>query len=216
MDAGLVGNITTVVRSGLGDNITNGIVAASAIVVAVMAFLGVNTWRKEMTGKAKYELARKLMVRAYSVRDKLKKCTFPISGPTEWADRVRITHETVAVSQVLNDWHARAKRVQAVFEELPELDALAWESKAVFDETTSNEVLEAVKMLRSEYGNIASAVQMYFAAKYHHTKSGEGGKLPDDVKRLESVVYWGIRHESDQADIAVEKLSDTLRKYLRG
>jgi chromate transport protein ChrA len=37
------------------------VVGFSALVVAIVAFFGLRTWRKELTGKAKYEIARNIV-----------------------------------------------------------------------------------------------------------------------------------------------------------
>ena len=38
------------------------VVGLCAVVVAVVAFFGLRTWRKELTGKAQFEVARDMML----------------------------------------------------------------------------------------------------------------------------------------------------------
>jgi len=47
--------------------IINGVVAVSAAFGATAAWLGVNTWRKQLVGKSEYELARRLLKSAFEI-----------------------------------------------------------------------------------------------------------------------------------------------------
>jgi hypothetical protein len=47
------------------------LIAASSI-AAVVALLGLRTWKKQLKGRTDYELARRLLKSAYAVRDALQ------------------------------------------------------------------------------------------------------------------------------------------------
>ena len=45
------------------------LVGLSAIFLSIIAFLGLNTWRKEIKGKSEYQLAKNVLKSVYNVRD---------------------------------------------------------------------------------------------------------------------------------------------------
>ena len=44
-------------------------VGISAIVVAVLGFIGLRQWRKELTGKSKFDIARRMAILSFRFRD---------------------------------------------------------------------------------------------------------------------------------------------------
>jgi hypothetical protein len=48
-------------------SISDIIVAISAVAVAFFAYSGVNAWKKELAGKAAFEVAKRIMQSAYKV-----------------------------------------------------------------------------------------------------------------------------------------------------
>jgi len=59
------------------------ITAVSAVITAGIAIYGLSTWRKEMSGKARFQIARKLMVEAIRVREGFSWVRFPITASEE-------------------------------------------------------------------------------------------------------------------------------------
>ena len=93
-------------------------IGTSAIFVAVMAFLGLQTWRKELTGKAKFDLAHDLMLTGFKLKAHSEDARNPFTYLTESAGRSRQEDETPNVSQVLDEWYAKASRLKPLQEDL--------------------------------------------------------------------------------------------------
>jgi len=54
------------------------IVALAAIVTGCVAVYGINSWRRETTGKAKFEAAKALLVAGYKVRNEIRSARSPL------------------------------------------------------------------------------------------------------------------------------------------
>ena len=61
-------------------------VGLSAIFVAVTAWRGVSSWKKELKGKAEYETARCLLRSTHKLRDELKDGRIPAIFPSEYPE----------------------------------------------------------------------------------------------------------------------------------
>ncbi len=81
-------------------------IGVSALVVAIVAFCGLRTWRRELTGKAKFEVARNVMSSSLRLRDQFKWARFPITSSAESVGRSRQEDENAEVSRVLDIWYA--------------------------------------------------------------------------------------------------------------
>ena len=93
-------------------------VGGSAIVIALAAVKGLRAWRKEMTGKAKFEVSRTVMRHSTKAADLFRLVRFPVVQSDEWYGREVSQGESSAEAAVLNEWYARSRRLEAVVERL--------------------------------------------------------------------------------------------------
>ena len=61
------------------------IIAAATVTGAVIATFGLKTWRKQLEGSAHFELARRLLLEVYRVRDSVQAVRHPFMEPSEAA-----------------------------------------------------------------------------------------------------------------------------------
>src|SRR4030042_3575314 len=87
------------------------VVGVSAIVVAGVAIYGLNRWQKELAGKAKFEIARNLILLGFQLEADFESARSPFTWSGKSADRERKDNETKDESFILNEWHARKKRL---------------------------------------------------------------------------------------------------------
>ena len=55
------------------------IIALAAITTAAVAIYGITSWRRELSGKANFEVARNLAKAIYLLRDEISYCRDPIT-----------------------------------------------------------------------------------------------------------------------------------------
>jgi len=62
-------------------------VGLSAVAATLLAFQGVNAWRRQLKGTAEYQVARKVLKTVYAVREALIETRARFTFPSEWAGR---------------------------------------------------------------------------------------------------------------------------------
>src|SRR5271154_4428182 len=105
------------------DNMQQILLTAAPIVALLIAWSGLNTWKRQLKGTHDFELSRRLLLTLYKCRDALKSARNPLLQPGE-SDKDR------------NDWEASAyeNRWKAVSEAMSELRAATLESEASWGE----------------------------------------------------------------------------------
>ena len=192
------------------------LVGLSAAAVAGMAGYGVTTWRREMSGRAKFELSRRLMVLFRKVQGGFRTAIFPITSSVEYADRPPLVGESYETAAVLNEYWAKWRRLMPLIEPLSELHELTWESEVVLGAVASNRVCEAEKLLRKKYAHLTVAMQSYFELLRDQAEGvsvaiSEGyiRRLRDEVSPLEQDQFYKEIEET------VDELAFLLRKESR-
>lgn len=67
--------------------ISNISVAGAAFVASYCAVVGLSTWRSELRGRTEYDLAGRLLIGVYGLRDAIAHVRRPNMGPEEYEDR---------------------------------------------------------------------------------------------------------------------------------
>jgi hypothetical protein len=65
------------------------IIGLSAVFATIFAYVGLNTWRKELKGKSEYQLAKDVMKSVYKVRDAFQHVRNPAIFAYEYPDEMR-------------------------------------------------------------------------------------------------------------------------------
>ncbi len=188
----------------------------SAIAVAFFAWLGLRTWRKELIGKARFEVTRNMWHSASGLRSSFEQVRNPFTSSIEWADRAPQTGETAAESQVLNEWHAKAKLFKGVIDNLNRIIEVQWEAEILFDEDSVQSIKDAVKSYRGSYADLSSAISAYFDDRLDEAKTGELHRDQEWLKGLHKIIY-SVKEDNftNQVNDATDKLSLVLKQYVK-
>jgi hypothetical protein len=65
------------------------IIGLSAVFATIFAYIGLNTWRKELKGKAEYQLAKDVLKSVYKVREAFKHVRHPAIFAYEYPEEMR-------------------------------------------------------------------------------------------------------------------------------
>lgn len=190
----------------------------SAITVAVVGVIGLTTWKSQLKGKARFDVARTIMRLALALRKDFKSARFPISSSIESIDRVKRPDESKNESEILDGWHARMKRLRPLIEHLDDLQEAGWEAEAIFDADASVKVSESIAGFRRSYGQLASAIDSLFQHQFNTTITGPIQETPKNyVENLTEVVYSSLDDDSFSMKINeyVDSLASTLKRYVR-
>ena len=203
MDADLVSNASSI---ALG---------VSAVVVVIVASWGINAWRRELKGKAKYELARSLIVVCRKIQAAFEWARFPITLSGEFSERPQLENELPETSKVLNEMWGRGQRLKPLMEYLRELQELAWESEAVLDEEASNKVNEVRRLLQQKYAQLRSGIDAYFELRREQVEGRDVVSQQEFMRGLRHEIYGTTKDEfHKEVDTSTGELASLLKRYL--
>lgn len=192
------------------------VVGVSAFGVAVIAFFGLRTWRKELTGKAKFTLAHDAMLLGFKLKARFEWARDMFTHSVEFTGRSRQENETPNVSQVLDEWYARANRLKPLHEDLIKIQEASWEAQILLDKDSSNRVSEAVTVYRHGYAELSSAIYSHFETRRHEATTGRPYKDQDWLEKLHKIIYAPPEDDfSKQIDEATTKLKSALQAYVK-
>ena len=187
------------------------IVSISAVLVAGSALYGLRAWQRELTGRARHGAALAVIRNALRVRETFEYARGMMTSSGESTERVHEESEPTGMTRVLDEWYARAQRIERLRLDLVPLVEAGWEVEAVFEDEPSARVKAAVAELRAAYGDLSSAAQAYFEGRRDEA-TGASPADKDWLRSLHLTVYARKDDElSNQVEAAVNDLMDTLK-----
>jgi hypothetical protein len=200
------------------NTISNIIVAASAIVVAVAAIVGINTWRKELAGKAIFEAAKKLMESAYKVVDSYQWTAGLMTSSGESIDRARQSNESDAMKQVLDEWYAKSKRFELLLKNYNNLSEANWEVRTIIGSEAVKGIEEKLISIKSEIVNLSSAIFSYFDIRKREADYLGTRQIDlEFVSKMHKIIYQAPdSDEIKKLNSLVIDLEKEFAPYLRG
>jgi hypothetical protein len=197
--------------------ITDIIVSISAVVVAVAAVVGISTWRKELTGKAIFEAAKRMMESAYRVVDGYQWTTNLMTYSPESADRPGQQNESDTVKLVLDEGFARGKRLQTVLHDYNTIADANYEVRTILGLEASKRIQDLLLSMKMEIWNLSSAIYIYFDIRRKEADSGIESRDGDFKNKMRSIVYQSPdSDEIKKLNSLVSDLDKELAPYLRG
>ena len=191
-------------------------VGVSALIVAGVAFFGVRRWRKELTGKAKFDVARNVMFLGLKLKAYFESTRNPFTYSTEYTGRSRQENEPANVSQVLDEWYARGSRLKPLQEDLVKIQEASWEAKILLDKDASKRVSEAIEVFSKSYGELSSAIYSYFEERHREVTSSGATIDHAWLKELHVIIYSRTKDDfSKQIKEATTKLEIALQAYVK-
>lgn len=192
------------------------VIGVSAVVVAVVAFFGLRTWRKELAGKAKFDVARNIMRLGFKFTDDFQAARNPFTWLGEYDSRQQQENESEAESRVLNEWYARNRRLQPLIEDLQKLQEAGWEAETVLGKNSSKRVSEAITVFRHSYAELSSAIDSYFETRHEEVIKHEKYQEQDWLKELKKEIYSAKEDDlSKKIDEAKDQLASALKAYVK-
>jgi hypothetical protein len=192
------------------------VLGLSALAVAIFAWLGLKTWRKELTGKAKFEIARNMMRLGFELKDAFGWVRHPFTRVNEYADRPKQDTEAKDESQIIDEWYAKGNRLRSVAEILNKIIEAQWEAECLLEENSVESIKDAVKSYRESYADLYSAITTYFQCRQQEIRFSKPYKDQEWLEGLHPKIYAITDDEfSKKVEDATERLSSTLKEYVR-
>lgn len=169
-------------------SVTDIITAAAAVGGLIIAAIGLSTWKKQIRGVSEYELAKRLMLEVYQLRDALRSTRNPFLSIAE-GDKDD-TEDTWQIT-------AYKKRWAVVSEVLTRFNVTSLEAEVVWDDAIKKQSKEMDSVIRELY----NAVEMYIRQKNDEALAEDFYRMYDDI------IY-------DKGDN--DKYNTTLNKAVKG
>lgn len=193
--------------------ISDVVVALAAAGAAVAAWAGLRTWRSELRGRHEYELARRLLLVTYRVRDRLASVRNPFLAAEEFPDGYDRSkpewkspeREASATRHVYsNRWDSLAAAMRDFETDALEAEVL-WGSGAE----------QACKALRACVAKLRAAIEEHlYWIEYAHR-----GETREESERVRAAVWQGAAPSdplSEEIAAAVGAVETLARPHLGG
>ncbi len=132
------------------------------VITAGAAIYGLRTWRKELTGRANFDVAKKVVAGAYQIRDEIRNCQAAFITPDEWADRKPIPGETDPQRNSAQTFYALGQRYNRVHDIVVQWYPYVVEAEALF----GREARDLLDRLKLCVRKLRAAIEIYHRAEY--------------------------------------------------
>ncbi len=179
---------------------SNVAVGFSALAVALLGFLGLNTWRK----RTRFEVSRKMLGLAKKFCNEIQQSRYPWGHSGEADSRPRQEHETPEETAALDERYARLKRLQPAAETIKDLLQATWEAEAVLGQDLFEHT--------SAFIQVCNKIVMAIEERYMQSKGAEMSK--DDFMETMTTIYGPVKPD-DSVTTMLNTATDALQKALK-
>lgn len=184
----------------------------SAIVVALVAVLGLSTWKRQMLGKDSFDLAKRVLCAVYDLRTAINH----VRRPFHLSDEVTLAKETIlskdgTTREGLTEYEIQEALYSLRWEKINKasngLSSTLKEAEALW----GNEIVNITNPLLSSINNLRSSIDKYLI-NIQHPRS----YLADEIIIFMDVVrstHWNPSEDefNKQLEETIKKIEDYLR-----
>lgn len=174
-------------------------VACAALGTFTVALVGLKSWRREMTGRTEYDLARRVLRACLKVRDAF----WYVRNPLSWIPReASLTREGVAKHSI-DEFHTRWTVPSSAMEGL-EVELL--EAEVIWGSLLANSRINMRKCI----GHLQMSVEEYI----ENLRSGDQQLTQAEHKRLRKDVY-AVPGSADELSSEMRDIISEFEGHLR-
>ena len=201
----------------MGDLVEVGsaIVTSIAAVVGVwVAWRGVSAWRSELRGRTEYDLARRILVGVYRVREGVRSVRSPLMSSAEYAQREGRDPKSEGTSAA-DLAYAYDRRFKAIRDAMDGLDVDFLEAEAVWGNLLATPAGELRQCVRELWVSITMYVNS------HQTSPPWSERDRERVMKQVQPIIWPMGtpatpdYFGDRLTHAVESFDGLLKVHLR-
>ncbi|NNU81463.1 hypothetical protein HMH01_13560 [Halovulum dunhuangense] len=188
--------------------LTGVVTAVAAAGAAGFAYVGLKTWRQEMIGRRKAELAEDLIAGFYEARDIFMSARSPGALGSEYDEIDLGAVEGHDYEEILKTFYLPVSRINHSRETLASLHARRYRARVLF----GSDIDEAFAILRSVEAGIISSSNLLRRLVLAATQSGQDPLKNERFREYEERLFYAgenddaIKSELDQAVQKVEEL----------
>lgn len=188
----------------------------AVIVASLIAIHGINSWRREIKWKRKFELAEETLSLFYDVRDRIEIIRSAFSHPEEGINRPKAEDETEAEKQLYDSAYVPFERYNNNKEPFQKLFTIKYRFMAVFGteyvhpfnevQKIINDILNAARILATHYWKKQG--------KYFNSDE-EFNRHLKNMELYESKIWFSGETDdiiSNRINTAISKIEDVFLK----
>jgi hypothetical protein len=198
------------------EDITNIISAIAAVMVAFIAWKGLNTWKEQLRGNAEYENGRKLLSAVYKIRNTVDQVRNPFASAGEIGSALKAAGYDVKFRD--DDYHWKSQqalyllRWNKVLEAITELDLAALEAEVFW----GKDITEKLDILRRLLHKLIITINAYIKELEHPRRRDI---TEEEIMETNGILYALEKsaNEGYSADFseAIKQIEDFIRERLR-
>lgn len=191
------------------------------ILASIVAFFGINSWRRELRERKQYELAEEVLTLFYEARDKISAIRSPGGYVGEGESRKPNPKETPEEKEALDSAYVVFERYQKNQETFNRLHALRYRFMAIFEtnkakpffdlNNITNEIFTAARMLGTLW---------HMRSQTYLPRSKERyDKIIKDIEKYEAIFWWDVKVRDSieqKVEKTVKEMDEICRPILRG
>lgn len=182
----------------------------AAVTAAVVAAMGLRTWKRQLFGNTNYELARRLLRSAYRVREAIRWVRSPLILPAETASALRGAGLSDSPPGGFDD-RGEELVYRARWQKVSEANVEFWA-----------EMLEAEALwgpeVRQRGDALASCTGQLYAALWRWLSRRQSPINPDRMDEIEAIIYNAGNSSTkfdDDLKAALEGIEAQIRPHLK-
>jgi len=178
------------------------------ILASGVAIYGISSWRREMKGRRKYELAEEVLALFYEARDKINAIRSPGSYVEEGESRKKKPNERPEEEKALNEAYVVFERYQKNQETFNKLYALRYRFIAIFGTEKAKPFNDLNKIVTEIFTSARMlGILWHMRSQPHLPRSKERyDKIIKDIEKYEAIFWWGLK----EPDLINSKVEDVI------
>lgn len=185
----------------------------TAIVATTVAVLGLQTWKKQLKGKAEYELARRLLIATYKVRDRIDTVRNPFVSASEISQSIKEADIEVEFGE--EDYHAKSqgavyqRRWKYLQDAMRDLEVESLEAETIW----GDEIVRLLKPIRVNVSTLYSNILKYM----YHLQAPNVQIDPKLIEEMDSIIYTAKKNDKFSSSLheAIKQVEDYLRPHIK-
>lgn len=184
------------------------------LITAITAFYGINSWRREMIGKRKYELAEEVLSNAYEIQVNMQFIRKTIRSPEEGKTYIYKEELQAKGNHFSKIGYIVKERYNLTKEPFISLEKLAFRFKALFGHSNTVPIFEILQ-IRNE---VIEAAEQYVKYNLWLIEMEEGGSK--DIRQMEAyrnylqdykALLWEREDQEDFIEIRLNSAVNALK-----
>ncbi len=199
--------------------IANIVTSITAVIVAIVAIKGLNAWKRELKGKARYEAASKLMIACLSFQPAFAAARSPAIWWWQGGSRPRDPDEQPDRSPILDRLVIHRHRLEPLVSILERIQESRWAAEVILGTDAKEQVRTQTAVLMREFNLLSVSVNEYFRLQLDYLHQ----ETPEAILTLLDVHRQRVYDRSDEngpdgpqtsVNVAVDRLSKSLEAFL--